>query len=94
MKKDRNCGFNNYSQAIPIMGMPQPVMMPQPYPQASYTQPVYTQSQSNSYNIEQQINNLKQQLNSLENRVSKLEGTTSTTNNYTNKYNDSNYYML
>lgn len=94
MKKDRNCGFNNYSQAIPIMSVPQPMMMPQPYPQTTYTQPTFTQTQSNSYNLEQQINNLKQQVNSLENRVSKLEGVSTTTNNYSNKYNDSNYYML
>lgn len=94
MKKDRNCGFNNYSQAIPIMGVPQPMIMPQPYPQPTYAQSSYVQNQSTSYNVEQQINNLKQQVNSLENRVSKLEGTSTTTNNYSNKYNDSNYYML
>lgn len=96
MKKDRNCGFNNYSQAIPIMGMPQQFMMSaQPaYAQPTYVQPTYPQAQSSSYNVEQQINSLKQQVNNLENRVSKLEGANTTTNNYSNKYNDSNYYML
>lgn len=91
MRKDRNCGGINYSQAVPIMGMPQPMMIPQPYAQSTYVQ-----SQPDSYNLEQQINNLRQRLNSLESRVSKLEGasTSTTTNNYSNKYNDSNYYML
>lgn len=91
MKKNRNCGgpmYPMYNQTVPIMGIPSPIMNPQPYT------PSYTQTNMNTYNnMEEQMNNMQQQINSLENRVSKLESKNST-NNYTNKYNDSNYYML
>lgn len=87
MKKNRNCGgtmYPMYNPSMPMMGIPAPIMGPQPY----------TQSNINTYNnMEEQMNNIQQQINSLENRVSKLESKT-TNNNYTNKYNDSNYYML
>lgn len=91
MKKSRNCGgtmYPTFSQAMPIMGVPAPMMSPQTY------SPSYAQTYTNTYNnMEQQMNNMQQQINSLENRVSKLESK-STTTNYTNKYSDSNYYML
>lgn len=91
MKKNRNCGGQMYpvfNQAVPMMGIPTPMMNPQPY------SPSYSQTSINTYNnMEEQMNNIQQQINSLENRISKLESKT-TTNNYTNKYNDSNYYML
>ena len=85
MKKDRNCMGNNigipmYQQAIPAMPMPQ--AFPTTYP-------VY---QSNYSGVEQQLTLMQQQINMLENRVNKLEGKNNT--NYSNKYNDSNYYML
>jgi flagellar capping protein FliD len=89
MKKNRNCPGMIYNQPMPmpIMGI-NPIMQ-QPintYPQTTYT---------NTYNnIEEQINNIDQRINSLENRISKLESKQMNTNQYTNKYNDSNYYML
>jgi hypothetical protein len=100
MKKDRNCGG-----AMPIMygGMPMPgnmpmssgmpMMMPQPgmMQGATITQSPMPSYQG-TYNIEAQMNNMQQQLNMLEDRVNKLEGKTGP--NYSNKYNDSNYYML
>ena len=87
MKKSRSCPGMMVSQPIPMpmMGpmMQQPINM---YPQSTYT---------NTYNnVEEQINNIQQQINSLENRISKLESNQINTNKYTNKYNDSNYYML
>ena len=86
MKKDRNCMGGNmsmpmYQQGIPVMPMPQPIPTP------------YQNYQTNNYGgIEQQITMLQQQVNMLEERVNKLEG--KNTSNYSNKYNDSNYYML
>ena len=86
MKKDRNCmnnnmGFQMYPSAMPMMPMPQA------YP-ASYP----TAYQNNYNTMDQQYNILQQQINMLDDRVSKLEGKNN--NNYSNKYNDSNYYML
>lgn len=103
MKKNRNCGgsmYPSYSQSMPIMGVPAPIMAPQPFtqPQTLVQSQPYTPSYSNTTytqtynNVEQQINNMQQQINSLENRVSKLESKSTTT--YNNKYSDSNYYML
>ena len=94
MKKNRNCGgtmYPTFSQAVPMMGMPGPMMTPQTI---SPSYPSYAQTYTNTYNnVESQMNNIQQQINSLENRVSKLESKNTTTN-YTNKYSDSNYYML
>ncbi len=86
MKKDRNCMGNNmgipmYQQAMPVMPMPQ--AFPTTYP---------TAYQNNYSNVEQQLTLIQQQINMLEDRVNKLEGKNNT--NYSNKYNDSNYYML
>ncbi len=91
MKKERNCSGN---MQMPMYGVGMPVPMP---PAPPVMMPYATQTTSTSYgstynNMEQQMNNMQQQINMLENRVSKLEGKTST--NYTNNYNDSNYYML
>lgn len=85
MKKDRNCMGNNmgaqmYPNAIPMMPIPQ--TFPTPYP-TTY---------QNNYNNMEQYNTLQQQINMLDERVSKLEG--KNTQNYSTKYNDSNYYML
>lgn len=91
MKKNRNCGagmYPAYNGPMPIMGMPSPIMTGQPINpnyQTMYNQPYN--------NIEQKINSMEQQINSLENRVSRLESKPNTSN-YSNKYNDSNYYML
>ena len=89
MKKNRSCPGMMMSQPMPmpIMGF-NPVMQ---QPMNNYPQTTY----ANAYNnIEEQMNNIRQQINSLENRVSKLESKQANTNQYTNKYNDSNYYML
>lgn len=87
MKKDRNCmGGNMGAQMYPV-GMP---MMPMPQ---TYPNMYPTAYQNNNYNsIDQQLNIMQQQINMLEERVNKLEGKNTT--NYSNKYNDSNYYML
>lgn len=87
MKKNRNCPGMFYSQAMPMPMINPPIQQPMNiYPQATY---------SNQYNnVEEQINNIQQQINSLENRVSKLESKQINNNQYNNKYNDSNYYML
>ena len=83
MKKNRNCPGMMYSQAMPIPFVPQMAQQPMnTYLPTSY---------ANAYNnVEEQMNNIQQQINSLENRVSKLESKQVNTN----KYNDSNYYML
>lgn len=98
MKKDRNCsgGMN----AMPVYGMNMPMMMPPQPPTMMYSSPSYSTSPSysqntmtNAYNnVEQQMNNMQQQINMLDSRVSKLEGKSGST--ITNKYSDSNYYML
>lgn len=100
MKKDRNCsgGMNS----MPVYGVSMPMMMPPQPPTMMYQTPSYTTTPSysqntmantNTYNnLEQQLNNMQQQINMLESRVSKLEGKPSS--NITNKYSDSNYYML
>jgi len=94
MKKNRNCSgtpiYPNYAQPMPMIGI-----QPQIFPQPMNNQPMissYNQASQSYNNIEQQINNMQQQINSLENRISKLESKSTTS--YTNKYNDSNYYML
>ncbi len=88
MKKERNCGGNigmpMYQNNMPMMMPPQPLPTPNMMYSAGY---------STSYNnIEEQINNMQQQINMLENRINKLEGKSS--NNYSTKYSESNYYML
>lgn len=96
MKKDRNCsgGMNN----MPVYGVSMPMMMPPQPPTMMYSNPSYSTTPSYSQNVttynnvEQQMNNMQQQINMLDSRVSKLEGKTSQT--ITNKYSDSNYYML
>ena len=89
MKKDRNCMGNNmgvqmYPTAMPIMPMPQ--AYPTVYPTS------YQGNYGNYGNNDTQYTFLQQQINMLEERVNKLEGKAN--NNYSNKYNDSNYYML
>ena len=51
MKKNRNCGgtmYPNFSQAMPIMGVPAPMMPPQAYAQ-SYSAPTAS-SYAQTYN--------------------------------------------
>lgn len=99
MKKERNCSggitMPVYGVGMPMPMPPAPPMMgAMPY-SSTYSTPTTTNSSNyvGTYNnMEQQMNNMQQQINMLESRVSKLEGKTST--NYTNNYNDSNYYML
>ncbi len=86
MRKDRNCGMQ-----IPMVQMGVPPMMVPPVAPTSYSTPQTSPYVTTYNNVEQQINNLEQQVTMLENRVSKLE---SKAGNYTNKYSDSNYYML
>ena len=104
MKKERNCsgGMNN----MPVYGVSMPMMMPPQPPTMMYSNPSYSAmpnySSTPSYsqntvttaynNVEQQMNNMQQQINMLDSRVSKLEGKANQT--ITNKYSDSNYYML
>ena len=80
MKKDRNCmgGMPMYQ---PNMAMPIPQPIPYQYP-TNYSNDT----------LEQQVNNLQQRINKLEEKVNTLEGKYQA--NYSNKYNDSNYYML
>ncbi len=98
MKKDRNCsgGMNN----MPVYGVSMPMMMPPQPPTMMYSSPSYSATPNYSQNtvttaynnVEQQMNNLQQQINMLDSRVSKLEGKANPS--ITNKYSDSNYYML
>ena len=94
MKKERNCMGNNigvpmYQPAMPAMPMPQ--TFPTAYPTAYPT--TYPNTYQNSYsNVDQQLSFMQQQISMLDERVSKLEGKNNS--NYSNKYNDSNYYML
>lgn len=83
---------------IPSPGMMQGNMMPSPgmmqgnmMPNSNIAQ-VPNVTYQNTYNFETQMNNIQQQLNVLEDRLNKLEGKTGT--NSSNKYSDSNYYML
>lgn len=86
MKDKRNCNNNmNY----PVY--PQPMMMP-PMGYPNY-QPYNYNVGVTANTIEQQLNNLEQQINLLDQRVTRLEKT-NMNNNYNNKYNDSNYYMV
>ncbi len=99
MKKDRNCSGN--MGGMPVYGVNMPMMMPPQPPTMMYSSPNYSTSYSQTpsqntisayNNVEQQMNNMQQQINMLDNRISKLEG--KTTSSITNKYSDSNYYML
>lgn len=92
MKDKRNCSNNmNY----PIYQ--QPMMMP-PMGYPMY-QGGFQPNMMNMANMgisqntfEQQINNLEQQINLLDKRLTRLENLNN--NNFNNKYNDSNYYMV
>ncbi len=103
MKKDRNCSGSmnmpmaGYGVSMPIPMPPTPPMMGgvmySTYSTPSYTTGGNSSSYVNTYNnVEQQLNNMQQQINMLDSRVSKLEGKPSSS--ITNKYSDSNYYML
>ena len=88
MKEKRNCS-NNMSYPI----YQQPMMVPpMGYPVGYPTnfQGMPNGITSNTY--EQQLNNIEQQINLLDQRVTRLEKLG--TNNMTNNYNDSNYYMV
>jgi len=90
MKEKRNC-----NGGMPYPMYPQPMMpmmqmgMTTPY-QTGYTQG-YSANSISSNTIEQQLNNLEQQINQLEQRVNRLENIN---NVNSNKYNNSNYYMV
>ena len=102
MKKDRNCGGNNYPVYPTYPGMMMPGMigpsMPMPIP------PTYGYSNSmpptmmqgnqmsqglSSNTIEQQFNQMQQQINNLERRVGRLEGNPNNTTSF-----GSNYQMM
>ena len=96
MKDKRNCNNNaNYPIYPPFQGMQgfgSPMMMP-PIGYPNYqTYPNYNNGLSTN-TLEQQFNNLEQQINQLDQRVTRLERQYMNNNN-TNKYNDSNYYMV
>lgn len=101
MKKDRNCSmpYPIYNQGM-NMPMMTPPMMQQPYmgmptggiPVGGMPQMGNTGVTQAYNNTEQQLNNMEQRINNLEERVNKLELAKGTT--YSNKYSDSNYYML
>ena len=97
MKEKRQCSNNmNYpiyqQPMIPPMGYPMyqggflPNMMGIPNMGGNINGGI------SSNNFEQQINNIEQQINLLDQRVTRLEGLNN--NNISNKYNDSNYYMV
>lgn len=104
MKEKRNCGNNlNYPvyqqpMMVPPMGYP----MYQGGFQPNIMGIQNTQGMNNSLmsgisgnTFEQQLNNIERQINLLDQRVTRLEGlNNNTSNNYNNKYNDSNYYMV
>jgi hypothetical protein len=101
MRKDRNCG--GAAMPIPYGSMPMPGNMPmnngmpmmitQPGMMHGTTAQTPNMSYHTAYNnVETQMNNMQQQINMLEERVNKLEGKTMPNNS--NKYSDSNYYML
>jgi len=52
----------------------------------------YSNNSISSNTIEQQLNSLQERLNILEQKVDKIE--TSMNNSNSNKYNNSNYYMV
>lgn len=95
MKEKRQCSNNTnypiYQQPmmVPPMGYPMyqggfPNMMGMPNIGGITTN-----------TLEQQINNIEQQINILDQRVTRLEGlNNNSSNNFNNKYNDSNYYMV
>ena len=96
MKDKRNCNNNSNYPVYPAFQGGQnfgaPMIVPpmgypnyQPYPNFN--------NELSSSTIEQQYNNLEQQINQLEQRVTRLERQYMNNNN-TNKYNDSNYYMV
>ena len=99
MKKDRNCGGNNYPIYPTYPGMMMPGMvppsMPIPMPPTygySGSMPMQSNqmSQGLSSNIvEQQLNQMQQQINNLERRVTRLESNTNNTTSF-----GSNYQMM
>lgn len=94
MKDKRNCNNNNYPIYPPFQGaqgFTGPMMVP-PIGYPNYqTYPNYNNNLSTN-TLEQQFNNLEQQINQLDQRVTRLER--QYINNNSNKYNDSNYYMV
>ena len=93
MKKDRNCGMNNYPDysmmpfAMQNMGM-NPAMAMNPNMGAMGAYP-NTVTNINTNTNDEEINRLEQRVNMLERRVSALEGN----NNYGN-YSSNSYQML
>lgn len=91
MKKDRNCGMNNYPgyvMPLPVMpGMPNITMSPNMgyIPNNSYPSNVTTNVNTN----DDEINRLEQRVNMLERRVAALEG-----NNSYGNYSSNSYQML
>lgn len=102
MKKDRNCGGNNYpiyptypGMMMPgMMGPSMPIPMPPTYGYSGSMPTTMMQgnqmSQGLSSNIvEQQLNQMQQQINNLERRITRLESTTNNTTSF-----GSNYQMM
>ena len=92
MKDKRNCNNNsNYPIYQPFQGFQPPMMVP-PMGYPNY-QPYQNYNNNLSTNtLEQQFNNIEQQINQLDQRITRLER--QYINNNSNKYNDSNYYMV
>ena len=93
MKDKRNCNNNmNYPVYPPFQNFNTPMMVP-PIGYPNYQgMPNYNGGLTTN-TLEQQFNNLEQQLNTLDQRVTRLERQYMNNSN-TNKYNDSNYYMV
>lgn len=99
MKKDRNCGMNNYAdyQMMPFMpGMPNIAMSPGMNPNMVVNPNMgamgaypNTVTNINTNTNDEEINRLEQRINMLERRVAALEGN----NNYGN-YSSNSYQML
>ncbi len=89
MKDKRNCGSNISYPVYQQPMMVPPMGYPMGYPGAFQTSIPTNGVSSNT--IEQQLNNIEQQINLLDQRISRLENFN---NNNSNKYTDSNYYMV
>jgi len=86
MKDKRQCGNNmNY----PIYQ--QPMMVP-PMGYPMYQQPMMGMNNMPGINGGISSNTFEQQINLLDKRITRLENLNN--NNISNKYNDSNYYMV
>lgn len=97
MKKDRNCGMNQYP-IYPNYGMPAPGMGPamvpiQMTPNYQGQSPIMPNIDIINNNQDDDLMNIKRQLNNLEKRVSRLENSLNN-NSFGNKYTDSNYHVL